>query len=80
MVKLEPPNFITTCDFLTKMFLSRFFPPKKTAERRGEIIKFAQKHGEDMSQELVCLNQMLNASPHHIQTNEVFAHTLFEGL
>ena len=47
---------------------------------RGEITNFAQKHGKDMYQAWAHFKQMLNACPHHIQTNEVLAHAFFEGL
>jgi len=76
----EPPNSITTWDDLAKKFLSRFFPSKKTAKLRGEIINFVQKQGEDMYQAWARFKQMLIACPHHMQTNEVLAHTFFEGL
>ena len=80
MVRLEPPNSITNCDCLTKKFLSRFFIPKKNAKLRGEIIKFSQKHGEDMSQAWIRFKQMLNAFPHYMKSNEVIAHTFIDVL
>ncbi|XP_049406133.1 uncharacterized protein LOC125869732 [Solanum stenotomum] len=76
----EPPNSITTWDDLAKKFLSRFFPSKKTTKLRGEIINFVQKQGEDIYQAWARFKQMLIACPHHMQTNEVLAHTFFEGL
>ncbi|XP_049394593.1 uncharacterized protein LOC125858851 [Solanum stenotomum] len=76
----EPPNSITTWDDLAKKFLSRFFPSKKTAKLRSEIINFAQKQGDDMYQAWARFKQMLNACPHHMQTNEVLCHTFFEVL
>ncbi|XP_049414569.1 uncharacterized protein LOC125877266 [Solanum stenotomum] len=76
----KPPNSITTWDCLAKKFLSRFFPSKKTAKLRGEIIYFIQKQGEDMYQAWARFKQKCNACPHHMQTNEVLSHTFFEGL
>ncbi|XP_015168673.1 uncharacterized protein [Solanum tuberosum] len=76
----EPPNSITTWDNLAKKFLSRFFPSKKTAKLRGEIINFVQNQGEDMYQAWARFKQMLISCPHHMQTNKVLAHTFFEGL
>ncbi|KAK4721421.1 hypothetical protein R3W88_011654 [Solanum pinnatisectum] len=76
----EPPNSITTWDYLAKKFLSRFFPSKKTAKLRSELLSFTQNQGEDMYQAWACFKQMLNACPHHMQTNKVLAHTFFEGL
>ena len=38
----EPPNSITTWDYLAKKFLSRLFPSKKTAKLRSEIVSFTQ--------------------------------------
>ncbi|KAK4717940.1 hypothetical protein R3W88_016278 [Solanum pinnatisectum] len=76
----EPPNSITTWDDLAKKFPSRFFPSKKTAKLRGEIINFVQKQGEDIYQAWARFKQMLNSCPHHMKTNEVLAQTFFEGL
>ncbi|XP_015163283.1 uncharacterized protein [Solanum tuberosum] len=76
----EPPNSITTLDDLAKKFLSRFFPSKNTAWLRSEKLCFKQNQGEDMYQTWAHFKQMLNAWLHHMQTNEVLAHTFFEGL
>ncbi|KAH0635881.1 hypothetical protein KY289_035796 [Solanum tuberosum] len=76
----EPPNSITTWDYLARKFLSRLFPSKKTARLRSEILCFRQNQGEDMNQAWARFKQMLNVRLHHMQINEVLAHTFFEGL
>ena len=42
-----PVGSVNTWDELVEAFMSRFFPPTLTTERRGEIIVF--KQGEDES-------------------------------
>lgn len=46
----EPPKSITTWDGLTKKFLSRFYPSKKTTKLRSEITNFFSKARENMYQ------------------------------
>lgn len=43
------------------------------------MINFVQNKGDDMYQAWARFKQMLHAFPHHMQTNEVLAHTFIEG-
>ena len=44
----EEPNTFATWDALSKAFLSKYFPPGKTAKLRADITSFAQLHGESL--------------------------------
>ncbi|XP_059301882.1 uncharacterized protein LOC132053794 [Lycium ferocissimum] len=67
-------------DDLATKFLTRFFPPAKTARLRGEIMSFRQKNGENLYQAWERFKGLLRDCPHHHQTNEVLAHTFIESL
>ncbi|XP_060182272.1 uncharacterized protein LOC132611934 [Lycium barbarum] len=76
----EPANSITTWDDLATKFLTRFFPPAKTARLRREIMSFRQKNGENLYQAWERFKGILRDCLHHHQTNEVLAHTFIESL
>jgi len=42
------PNSFATWDALSKVFLSKYFPPGKTAKLRAEITSFVQRDGESL--------------------------------
>ena len=42
------PQSINTWNVLSKVFLSKYFPPGKTAKFRQEITSFNQQHGESL--------------------------------
>jgi len=44
----EEPNSFTTWKMLSKAFLSKYFPPSKTAKLRAEITSFIQRDGESL--------------------------------
>ena len=44
----EEPNTFATWDALSKAFLSKYFPPGKTAKLRADITSFAQLRGESL--------------------------------
>ncbi|XP_059281041.1 uncharacterized protein LOC132034683 [Lycium ferocissimum] len=76
----EPANSITSWDDLATKFLTRFFPPAKTARLRREIMSFRQKSGENLYQAWERFKGLLRDCPHHHQSNEVLAHTYIESL
>ncbi|GJS18207.1 zinc finger, CCHC-type containing protein [Tanacetum coccineum] len=45
-----PAGSISTWEDLTTRFLAQFFPPRKTAKLRNDILMFQQHHGESLSQ------------------------------
>lgn len=63
-----------------KEVLESILPIQENCQAKREITNFVQKNGEDMYQAWAHFKQMLNACPHHMQTNEVLAHAFFEGL
>ncbi|XP_060182851.1 uncharacterized protein LOC132612778 [Lycium barbarum] len=67
-------------DDLATKFLTRFFPPAKTARLRREIMSFRQKNGENLYQAWERFKGLLRDCPHHHQTNKVLAHTFIESL
>jgi len=44
----EEPNSFTTWEALSKAFLSKYFPPGKTAKLRVKIISFTQRGDESL--------------------------------
>ena len=44
----EEPNTFSTWDALSKAFLSKYFPQRKTAKLRADITSFAQLHSESL--------------------------------
>jgi len=44
----EEPNSITTWEALLKAFLSKYFPPGKTAKLRAKITSFTQRDNESL--------------------------------
>nr|XP_016494892.1 PREDICTED: uncharacterized protein LOC107814074 [Nicotiana tabacum] len=79
-LKAEPTNSITSRNDFARKFLARFFPSGKTAKIRSEIVAFKQKAGESLYSAWERFKGLLRDCPHHIQTNEVLAHTFIEGL
>ncbi|GJT72879.1 zinc finger, CCHC-type containing protein [Tanacetum coccineum] len=45
-----PAGSITTWEDLTTRFLAQFFPPRRTAKLRNDILMFQQHHGESLSE------------------------------
>ncbi|GJV35807.1 zinc finger, CCHC-type containing protein [Tanacetum coccineum] len=50
---------ITTWDDLTTRFLAQFFPPRRTAKVRNDILVFQQHHGESLSEAWTCFKDLL---------------------
>ena len=44
----QKPNSFTTWEMLSEAFLSKYFPPGKTAKLRAEITSFIQRDGESL--------------------------------
>ncbi|GKA54379.1 zinc finger, CCHC-type containing protein [Tanacetum coccineum] len=45
-----PVGSITTWEDLTTRFLAQFFPPRRTAKLRNDILMYEQNHGESLSE------------------------------
>ncbi|GJS04041.1 MAK10-like protein [Tanacetum coccineum] len=60
-----PAGSISTWEVLTTRFLTQFFPPRRTAKLRNDILMFQQHHGESLSEEWTHFKDLLQKVPHH---------------
>jgi Retrotransposon gag protein len=60
-----PAGSITTWDQLTEVFLTKYFPPSKTAQLRGQIVNFGQKGNESLYDAWERFKDLLRLCPHH---------------
>ena len=60
-----PLGSIRTWDALTKVFLTKFFPPKKTASLRNQITSFTQREDELFYEAWERFKDLLRLCPHH---------------
>ncbi|GJY08591.1 MAK10-like protein [Tanacetum coccineum] len=56
---------ITTWEDLTTRFLAQFFPLRRTAKLRNDILMFQQHHRESLSEALTRFKDLLQKVPHH---------------
>ncbi|GKB17257.1 zinc finger, CCHC-type containing protein [Tanacetum coccineum] len=55
----------STWEDLTTLFLAQFFPPRRTAKLRNDILMFQQHHGESLSEAWTRFKDLLQKVPHH---------------
>ncbi|GJT45015.1 zinc finger, CCHC-type containing protein [Tanacetum coccineum] len=60
-----PAGSITTWEDLTTRFLAQFFPPRRTAKLRNDILMFQQHHGESLSEAWTRFKDLLQEVPRH---------------
>ncbi|XP_031264274.1 uncharacterized protein LOC116122580 [Pistacia vera] len=60
-----PAGSITTWEQMTQKFLSRYFPPTKTAQLRNDITMFVQVDTESLYEAWERFKDMLQRCPHH---------------
>ncbi|GJU71986.1 zinc finger, CCHC-type containing protein [Tanacetum coccineum] len=60
-----PAGSITTWEDLTTRFLAQFFPPRRTAKLRNDILMFQQHHGESLSEAWTRFKDLLQKVPYH---------------
>ena len=75
-----PSNSITTWDELKKVFLTRYFPPSKTAMLRAQINGFRQKDTESLFEAWERYKDMIRLCPHHGLEEWLVIHTFYNGL
>ncbi|KAL5545248.1 hypothetical protein UlMin_009032 [Ulmus minor] len=75
-----PPGSITTWDELVLKFLSKFFPPAKTAKLRNEITSFTQYDQESLYEAWERFKEMLRKCPHHGIPLWLQVSTFYNGL
>ncbi|GKC10401.1 MAK10-like protein [Tanacetum coccineum] len=56
---------VTTWEDLTTHFHAQFFPPRRTAKLRNDILMFQQHHGESLSEAWTHFKDLLQKVPHH---------------
>ncbi|GJV13947.1 zinc finger, CCHC-type containing protein [Tanacetum coccineum] len=62
---LDLDGSITTWEDLTTCFLAQFFPPRRTAKLRNDILMFQQHQGESLSEAWTRFKDLLQKVPHH---------------
>ncbi|GJV29769.1 zinc finger, CCHC-type containing protein [Tanacetum coccineum] len=60
-----PAGSISTWEDLTTRFLAQFFPSRRTAKLRNDILMFQQHHGESLSKAWTRFKDLLQKVPHH---------------
>ncbi|GJV01392.1 zinc finger, CCHC-type containing protein [Tanacetum coccineum] len=60
-----PARSISTWEDHTTRFLAQFFPPRRTAKLRNDILMFQQHHRESLSEAWTCFKDILQKVPHH---------------
>ena len=76
----QPSGSITTWEDLAKKFLSKFFPPGKTAKLRSEINNFYQQDGESLSEAWERFKELIRRCPHHNIVKWMLVQNFFNGL
>jgi len=71
---------ITSWDQMRQAFLTRFFPPSKTAKLRDQITRFNQKDGESLYDAWERFKEMFRLCPHHGLEKWLIVHTFYNGL
>nr|GEW34665.1 zinc finger, CCHC-type [Tanacetum cinerariifolium] len=62
---LDLDGSITTWEDLTTRFRAQFFPPRRTAKLRNDILMFQQHQGESLSEAWTRFKDLLQKVPHH---------------
>ncbi|GJW89450.1 zinc finger, CCHC-type containing protein [Tanacetum coccineum] len=62
---LDLDGSISTWEDLITRFLAQFFPPKRTANLRNDILMFQQHQGESLSEAWTRFKDLLQTVPHH---------------
>ena len=75
-----PPRSIFTWQQLYELFMTKFFPPAKTTELRGQITSYRQRPGETFVETWERFKDMQAKCPTHGQPPYVLQQILFSGL
>lgn len=76
----EVPNSFTTWEALSKAFLSKYFPPGKTAKLRTDITFFCQRDGESLYEAWERLKDLQWQCPNHGVFDWLLVQTFHNGL
>ncbi|XP_031260802.1 uncharacterized protein LOC116118985 [Pistacia vera] len=75
-----PTDSITTWEQMTQKFMSRYFPPAKTAQLRNDITMFMQVDTESLYEAWERFKDMLRRCPHHELPVWLQVQTFYNGL
>jgi len=75
-----PLGTITTWDELSKSFLSKYFPPAKSAKMRNDITNFFQQDQESLYEAWERYKDLLRKCPHHGLPLWMQVQTFYNGL
>ncbi|XP_057246916.1 uncharacterized protein LOC130589365 [Beta vulgaris subsp. vulgaris] len=79
-LKSNPPNSFTTWAALSQAFLSKYFPPGKTAKFRNDITSFVQLDGESLYEAWERFKDLQRKCPHHGVPDWLLVQTFYNGL
>jgi Retrotransposon gag protein len=65
---------------MSDVFLSKYFPPSKTAALRAQITNFRQRGGKSLSEACDRYQELLRLCPHHGFEKWFILHIFYEGL
>ncbi|XP_026459381.1 uncharacterized protein LOC113360044 [Papaver somniferum] len=74
------PSSVRTWEYMTKLFLNKFFPWYKTSAIRQKLNSFAQQQGESLCDYLERFHDLLLQCPHHGFDTPRLTLILYEGL
>ncbi|XP_010242052.1 PREDICTED: uncharacterized protein LOC104586489 [Nelumbo nucifera] len=75
-----PAGSIATWDEMASRFLSKYFPPSKTAKMRNDITTFFQQDGESLYESWERYKELLRKVPHHGLPIWLQVQTFYDGL
>ena len=74
------PNSITSWDTLSKAFLTKYYPPGKTAKYRQDLAGFRQQPGESLYDAWERFKDLQRHCPHHGIPEWLLMQTFYQGL
>src|SRR5262249_45777508 len=75
-----PSGSITTWDGLVEKFLTKYFPPSKTAKLRNDISTYTQLESESLYEACERYKDLLRRCPHHKLLTWLQVQTFYNGL
>ncbi|KAL5543361.1 hypothetical protein UlMin_007145 [Ulmus minor] len=75
-----PPGTITTWEGLVRSFLTKYFPPAKSAKMRNDITNFFQQDQESLYEAWERFKDLLRKCPHHGLPLWIQVQTFYNGL
>ncbi|XP_052172253.1 uncharacterized protein LOC127788182 [Diospyros lotus] len=76
----KAPNSFTTWVDVSQAFLSKYFPPGKTAKLRNDITSFVQFDGESLYEAWERFKELQRRCPHHGLPDWLIVQTFYNGL